>query len=198
VSTRTCPVCGAEYLASVATCADCGVALAGPDDGAAADLGALEHDGVAYLLDDWGPHEREELSAVLRGERVPFLWEGDELVVPETRADLVEELIDHLDHPDALEPEDDDGDGGATLLSSLFVVADVLTGDPDNPPAVAELLQAAAEVEERTPPFGLDPALWSTIGQRAAALVGALGAGADEAAVVEAARALREAVRPLV
>ncbi|HUF32864.1 MAG TPA: hypothetical protein VMN58_06610 [Acidimicrobiales bacterium] len=210
MSTRVCPQCDAEYLATVSTCVDCRVALddlgadRGPEDATTSAGGdgpatdAELDDGVGYLLDDWSDGQRADLSAALRQERVSFVWEDDELVVPERHADWVEELIDEMDHPDALDAEEDDDDGGAALLSTLYVASDVLMRDPDNPPAVTELLEAADILDDVGPPFGVDGPTWLAIHERADALAELLGSGAEPELVTEAATNLRAAVRPLV
>jgi hypothetical protein len=199
MGTATCPACAAEYVAKVTTCADCGVALAGdaafgPDD-----------DVVAYDLADWVPLLRAELSTALGAQGVGHQWEGTELVVPEASADLVEHLVDELDHPDALEVDDDaDDDGGAEVLSTLYVASDLLVGDPHRAAAAAELQAAAAAAVDMPAPYGLDGATWEEVRRRATALAGLLGdtvlpgGDVDEDAVVAAARSLREAVHHLV
>lgn len=210
MSTRVCPQCDAEYLSTVSTCVDCHVALddVGPDRGpdagttSAGDVAPASDaeldDGVGYLLDDWPERQRADLTATLRQERVPFVWDGDELVVPERHADAVEELIDEMDHPDALDAEEDDDDGGAALLSTLYVASDVLVRDPDNPPAVTELLEAADILDDVGPPFGVEGPTWAAIHERADALAELLGSGAEPDLVIEAATNLRASVRPLV
>ena len=74
----TCPRCGAQYLATATTCADCGARLRGAGD---------EGDEVAYDLADWAAEQREDLVASLAAEGVAARLEDTELVVPEA-ADL--------------------------------------------------------------------------------------------------------------
>ena len=191
VSTRTCPRCGAEYLATVDRCADCGASL----------RDASDEDGeeVAYELDDWTPTQREDLGRQLDAEGVPWRLEGDELVVAEVDADLVEELIDAIDNPDALAVEDDEVDeGAAELLSTLYVASDVLQGDPRDSVAVVELLEAA-EVAATSPlPYGLDGDVWAEVLRSCEALADLLGEDSDDEHVMVAAGRLRDVVRPLV
>ena len=120
----TCSGCGAQYVSGPLACADCGIPLvAGP---------ALEpsDDEVGYDLADWGDEERHQLASALVAETIASRWEALELVVRDADADRVEELIDEIDNPDALDPEEDDADGGAEVLSALYVAADVLQHDP--------------------------------------------------------------------
>ena len=187
-----CPACDVAYVATTTTCAECGAPLvAGP---------VLEpsDDDVGYDLADWDDAERGQLATSLAAEAIPSCWEGAELVVRETDADRVEELIDEVDHPDALDEDDGDDDGGGEILSALYVAADVLQHDPRSTVAVIELLEASERASELGPPYGLDGDLWREVQRRADTVADLLGAEAEENEVMVAAKALREAVRPLV
>ena len=186
----TCPRCGAQYLATATTCADCGARLRAEGD---------EGEEVAYDLADWSAGQREELVASLAAEGVVARLEDTELVVAEADADLAEELIEEVDAPDALAAEDDDGDDGAArVLSSLYVTSDVLVHDPDSSAAVVELLESVEAAGSLPLPYGFDGEQWSALLRTADELADLLGEDADEEAVATAARRLREAVRPLV
>ena len=191
-SVAVCPSCGAHYLASVPTCADCGVALAG---GVAGELG---DDAVSYDLVDWTPEQKSELAAGLETAGVAHHWDGSELVVAEADADGVEVLIEEIDHPDALDVDESDDDGGAEVLSALYVASDVLLNDPYRSAAAADLREATSAAAELPAPYGLDGATWDAVRSRARALVEVLAGNASEEEVVGAARSLREAVLPLV
>ncbi len=172
-----------------------------PAERAASDGGPeeLEADDVVYELDDWDEVQRATLEEVLAGEGVGYRWHSTQLVVGEPDADLVEEIIDGLDHPDALEVEEDDGDdGGAEILSSLYVAADVLSGAPRSGQAAEELLAAVQATAAREVPYGIDPTTWSELGRLADDVASCLRQGADDEVVVAAARRLRQAVHPLV
>ena len=124
-------------------------------------------DEVAYDLDDWDESDRESLSAALRAERIAFAWHGDEVAVPERFADVAEELIDAIDHPDAIDEDDEDDDGGAEVLGALYVASDVLTGDPGASGAVIELLELAPGLAGRVGPLrGGRPHLVGGAGRR--------------------------------
>jgi len=153
---------------------------------------------VGYYLDDWLPDQQGELTARLAEEGIPNRWDGSELVVAEQHADRVEEIIDEIDHPDALPVDDDEGDGGGELLGALFVAADVLHRDPSDPVAVRDLLDIAERAEAAPPPYGIDVAEWDGIRRMAGEVADLLGEQADEEQVVAAARALRDALRDMV
>jgi hypothetical protein len=185
-----CPRCGAHYLATATTCADCGARLRAAGD---------EGEEVAYDLGDWTAEDRAALVEALAAEGVAARVEEGELVVPEGAADLAEELIEEVDAPDALAPEDDDGDdAGADVLSSLYVTSDVLVHDPDNSAAVVELLESVEAAGSMTLPYGLDGDQWADLLRAADELADLLGAAGEAPEVTAAARRLRDAVRPLV
>ncbi len=195
--TAACPRCGAEYLARVTSCADCGIPLRheGEAEGPG-DPGDVEQ--VAYTLEDWTPDQRATLARTLREEGVAARWEAEEVVVAEADADLVEELIEEIDVPDALDAEEDGSDEAARTLSALYVTSDVLSHDPGSSAAVVELLQVAEGLADLGLPYGLDGEQWGTVVRLVDQLADVLGAEADEAEVILAARDLRDAVRPLV
>jgi hypothetical protein len=155
-------------------------------------------DEVAYDLDDLSLEDRDALTAALQAERAPHEWRDGELVVPERWADVAEELIDAVDHPDALDVDDEDDDGGAELLSALYVASDVLSGDPGATGAVIELLELAPALAGRPAPYGVDGRTWAAIGEGAAALAVLLEADADDDEVRATAGALRGRLRDLV
>lgn len=177
-------------------------------------------DEVVYELHDWDEVRRDTLEELLAGEGVAYRWEpvldrgsrtvpgqpdppspslrSGLLVVTEADAELVEELIDELDHPDALAVDDDCDDGGAGVLSALYVAADVLCGTPRSAQAAGELLEAARATREAPVPYGLDPGLWSELARLTEDLARGLREGAEEDEVVELANRLRRAVHPLV
>lgn len=191
-SVVSCPACGAEYLASVRTCADCGVALGGGEAGEVGD------DLLSYDLVDWTPAQRSVLAAGLESEGVAHRWDDGELLVGEAAGDLVEVLLDQIDHPDALDVDDNDDDGGAEVLSALYVAGDLLLGDPHRAAAAADLREATSAASRMAAPYGLDDATWAEVRRRAEALVAVLDGDAGDDERTAAARALRQVVLPLV
>jgi hypothetical protein len=166
---------------------------------ASVDADEPEDDEVGYELDDWMPEQQAELVSMLAAEDIPHRWEGTEIVVPEPFADRTEELIDDIDHPDAIPAEpDDDDDAGGELLGTLFVAADLLARDATEPAGVRDLIDAAEVVDTAPVPYGLDVAVWDGIRRMTGELADLLGADADEDAVVAAARSLRDALREMV
>ena len=188
----TCPACGSQYVASATVCTDCGAPL---------DVSPFlepTDDEVGYDLSDWGDDERLQLAAALTRDAIPSRWDTAEVVVREVDADRVEVRIEEIDNAEELAAEDDNDDGGGEILSSLYVASDVLQSDPTASAAIVELIDACELASELGPPYGLERELWQEVQRRAAAIADLLGEGAEEEAVAGAAKALRDAVRPLV
>lgn len=162
-------------------------------------MGEDEEPEVGYELDDWLPEQQADLVARLATEGIPNRWEGTEIVVPEAWADRVEEVIDDIDHPDAIAAEDDDADdAGGELLGVLFVAADVLQHDPTDRAAVADMIEAAERADVDGVPYGLDLAVWDGVRRMSGEVADLLAEHADEERVAAAARALRDALREMV
>lgn len=109
MTTRRCPRCGSEYLATVGRCADCGVDLVdagssgAPDarDAVDPDVGVLEGrvsldratGRVSYALDDWAGEVRVMIGQLLASAGIPFLWEAGTLVTTSDFRVQADELI---------------------------------------------------------------------------------------------------------
>jgi hypothetical protein len=188
----TCAVCGAQYLnTALVACAECHSPFG-------ADVLAEGGDEVGYDVADWDARQRADMAGALVRDGIAHRWEDGELVVAEVDAARVEELVDLVDHPDALaELEDDDGGLAADVLSAFYVSSDVLQHDPSVTAAVVELLEAVERAPE-APPYGIDAEVWEEVLTRATAVADLLADDAESDEVAAAARALRELVRPLV
>ncbi len=195
-----CPYCGAEYLLAEARCWDCRLAVtAEVEPTLAVDDPS---DEVGYELDDWPASARSTLTASLGERGVPARWEpGLTLVVRESDADLVDDLLDQLDEqdwPDDHGPADEEGEGAQEAMGDLFVAADRLMHEPSDEGIGAELVEVAGRVAASPPPFGIEAAAWAQIQELAAVVVGHLDAGTAEDAVVTDARTLRDLLRRYV
>jgi hypothetical protein len=189
----TCASCGSQYLASAEVCADCGAPLR------VSPVLEPSDTEVGYELSDWGDVERLRLAATLTAEAIPSRWEDGELVVRELDADHVEDLIEEIDDEEALAVEEDaTDDGGAEILSSLYVASDVLQSDPKASAAIVELIDAHELASELGPPYGLEKETWQEVQRLASTVADLLGEGAEDDDVAAAAKALRDTVRPLV
>jgi hypothetical protein len=218
VTTKVCPACGAEYIPTATACADCKVALvlqapeddapgdgfgAGDPDGAEAldDLeGSDDGEALAYDLADWSDDQRLALTDQLTAEGIPWGWDGDELLVELLDEARVEELVEGIDFPDALDAdESDDGDDAAPeVMSTLYVAADRLRANPDHRESVMAVLDAAEAAHDLAVPFGIEPPTWRAILEQVDALADALGEADDPDEARDAAHNLRASLRPYV
>jgi hypothetical protein len=196
VSVSFCPACGAEYVAGVVECVDCLVELV---PGRAEVLAeGSEEDEVVFELSDWEPELRAELGRVLGKERLAYRWEGDgDLVVRDEDGDRVDQLLDAVEFPDALEADDGEGDdeAGHAAMSELFLAADRLMGDPGDAKAATDLVGASEVVHALHAPFGFGPEAWMQIRELAASVCDDLATDADDDVIVGDARTLREVLR---
>lgn len=188
----SCPGCATEYEAGVVVCPECG-SLVDTDD------------ALVYEMDGWEAGERDALDKLLTGEGIAHKWEGDDLLVPEDAEDRVDDLMDRVEFPDALEAigdeEEDDVDDEAVyaVMSDLFVAADRLAdGGTIDVELAGAFVAASATASDTPPPYGVDPATWKDIQQRGQGIVAAIEAEADDEAVVKDATLLREMLRRYV
>ncbi len=192
MTTSFCPSCGAEYEARVATCSECGVAI--DDDGE-------DEPVLVYEMEGWEPEERSALDRLLDAEGVPHRWEGDELVVPEGSEAQVDDLMDEVEYPDALEPAEggEDDEAVYAVISDLFVAADRVTAEQFVDVELAgDLAVASAAAVSTPPPFGIEPAAWAQVQEMSEAIVAEIEAGADDEVIVRDAATLRDLLRRFV
>jgi hypothetical protein len=161
---------------------------------------------LAYELDEWSEDDRAELTRRLDAGSVPHRWEDDTtLVVAGGDEELVETFLDEIEAPDALAVDEPDEDTDAAdeasfeVLSSLYLAADRLKGDPLDPDGISDLSAAIEDADPDAPPYGIQPSLWRTAVDQANTIADALSdddVRTDE--VVEHATALRTLLRPFV
>jgi hypothetical protein len=99
---KVCPECGAEYVLSVARCADDGTELVVSDaDEIAAGDGDIskepEGEQIAYEFEEWDNQSRVLLDQLLGGESIIHVWEGATLVVRAEDEERVDELVEQVE-----------------------------------------------------------------------------------------------------
>jgi hypothetical protein len=156
-------------------------------------------DEIAYDLAEWEDDRLDLLFDRLEAEGIGYLWDGEELFVRETDEEDADRVLEEVSNPEALLATED-GDGGGALLGELFVVADILRHDPDDPDASVRLLELDRTAEGAEPPYGLAEPEWETLREKvkAAADLLLVEGSIDGDAVVDAANELRTAIRPYV
>jgi len=160
---------------------------------------------TVYELADWPEDELEALEATLAEEGVVHAWTDEvDLLVHDEDEEFVDEIFERLGLHG---PESSDELTGAALtdlLTALFVASDRLARAPGDAPAVLDAHRSARAVATLQPPYGIDPVAWGAIVDAANAIVELVerAAGPDGAAdddeVADAARRLREQLRPLL
>jgi hypothetical protein len=158
-----------------------------------------DRDQVAYDLSDWDDDGVTLLVERLREAEIDFAWDGDELFVYGDDEEAVDELFDAVVHPDQLDAEPDEGPAGAETLGEIFVAADRLQHDAEDPDGIIGLLEVSKVVRETDPPYGVARKEWEHLSERVSSLSELLQAEeVDDEAVMTEARDLRTAVRPYV
>jgi len=163
-------------------------------------------DELVYELDEWPADDRTSLSSKLDEAGVPHRWEDSStLVVAPGDEELVEAVLDELEFPHALavDPNDVvDEVSEATsfeVLSSLFLAADRLKGNPVDGDGIADLADALEKADPDAPPFGIVPGLWRDAVERANRIADALADDDDRSddVAIESA-GLQALLRPYV
>ncbi|MGH9156925.1 MAG: hypothetical protein ACRD1K_14045 [Acidimicrobiales bacterium] len=157
---------------------------------------------LVYDMEGWEPEERVALGFLLDGAGIVHSWSGDELMVAESAEEQVDELMDRIEFPDALDAadeDDDDDEASYAVMSDLYVAADRLAGvDRFDVASAAELTAAAAAAMEVPPPYGVAPAQWQKVQELAENVVAAIDQEADDDIVRRDVAALRGLLHPMV
>jgi len=161
----------------------------------------LDSDGeqLAYEMSGWGADEQTAFSELLGRLAVAheFDSQGD-LVVMAVDEDTVESAIDAFQGAVDDRPELEGLDANS-LLTDLFVACDRLRRDARDNSGVENLVGLAPVLGNHRPPFGIDPVLWNSLGERAADLAGMLAdGGAEHDDMCSRAAELAEILRQIV
>ena len=89
-----CALCGSEYLAGVAECADCLVPLVDNPPLAVGEIGDEEGEQIAYEYDDLDHEGRFAIDRVLAGAGIVHGWDGTTLVIAPYDEEEVDRLLD--------------------------------------------------------------------------------------------------------
>lgn len=161
-----------------------------------------EADKLLYELAEWSEDEVALLVDELAATDIPYDFdvEGNLVVLADDEA-RVEELLDRVEFPDALDAQDDEEPGPEPndVLSDLFVAADRLTHNARDHEGVLGFVAAADLLAELRLPFGFEPTVWRRIVEGGAELKAVLEADqTDDEDVEERAGAYRSLLREFV
>jgi len=126
-------------------------------------------DEVVFELADWTDDDRAALRDKLQAKGIAHEWEDGDLVVADADADAADDAIEAVEYPDELAvdaegAEADDGGVGYELMSALFVAADRLQHDPEDPRVGGAFDEAAdAVAAAATPPYGVAAEEWKQV-----------------------------------
>ena len=174
-----------------------------------------DDDEVDFDLSDWTTDERGLLDGRLTEALIPHRWEGggapflahhasttqeqwqihDTLVVREEHADAVEEILDEVEYPDALDAVLDDGaedEASYQIMSDLYVAADRLKNNPTDADAAADLGAAQVAAATSSIPYGVEIRVWEQVQDLARSIAEAADVGADDDVVAADAARLRD------
>jgi hypothetical protein len=166
-----------------------------------------DDDELVYELDEWPTTDREALTAKLDQAGVVHRWEDEAtLVVAPGDEAVVEALLDGVEYPDAIPVAEVDDEASAAaeatsfeVLSSLFLAADRLKGNPLDADGIADLSDALEDADPDVPPFGIVPGLWRDAVERGNRLADTLADNDDRSPeVAEQAAELQALLRPYV
>jgi hypothetical protein len=143
------------------------------DDDLPDDSGNEDDEEIVFELPDWSDQDRATLAQRLAAANIAHDWEAGDLVVAEIDADRAEDVIEAVEYPDELPAEGGDAEpapdeGTYEVMSGLFVAADRLQHDPEDPVIGGEFDVAAEAAGACGPPFGVDAQFWQQVQELAA------------------------------
>jgi hypothetical protein len=136
--------------------------------------GEDDGDEVVFELTDWDDDARARLGEQLTTAGITHAWEDGDLVVDDDDADAAEDAIEAIEYPDQLPADADEeappaeNEGSYEIMSALFVAADRLQHDPEDPVIGGEFDVAAETAGEAGPPYGIDAQVWQQVTELAA------------------------------
>jgi hypothetical protein len=140
-----------------------------------------EAEKLLYELTEWTESEIAQLADSLAEADLAYEFDVDgNLVVLASDEAAVEQLLDTIEFPDALEADDSEEGPGPSgpeanaVLSDLFVASDRLRHHARDHEGVLGMVEAATQVEHVSLPYGFEPKVWEGIVERARSLRSAL------------------------
>jgi hypothetical protein len=157
-----------------------------------------EEDEMVYELEEWRPEERAQISLLLENGKVPYHWEGTDLVVGAAHDEAVDGILAEVTRSATSEQSDADDETRYLLLSDLFGAADRLTGDPDNEQKQEDVVVLATMIQSWATPFAVSDDEWWKIRLKASDLAESIDRKASRATVEDSATNLRDLLRKFV
>ncbi|MDQ1428437.1 MAG: hypothetical protein QOK39_1913 [Acidimicrobiaceae bacterium] len=181
---------------------------AGDAEGADGERAAATADGVeeasgaedemVYELEEWRPEERAQISILLEKGKIPYHWEGSDLVVGAAHDEAVDGVLAEVTRSGTSEQSDADDETRYLLLSDLFGAADRLSGDPDDEQKQEDVVVLATMIQSWATPFAVSDDEWWKIRLKASDLAESIDRQASRATVEDGATNLRDLLRKFV
>ena len=154
---------------------------------------------VDYDLSHWTEPVLVEAERRLEEAGIEHGWEaGAVLIAFDGDVDEINALLEDLENPEALPPEEDDGGLDGQILGDLFLAADRLQRDPSDGSAVQRLVVTLQRAEGGGVPYGVDPSTWMRARALGETIRSRLASGDLAISVQDLARELRTLLHPLV
>ena len=173
----------------------------GERDSATADgveVASGAEDEMVYELEEWRPEERAQISILLDKGKIPYHWEGSDLVVGAAHDEAVDGILAEVTRSGTSEQSDADDETRYLLLSDLFGAADRLSGDPDNEQKQEDVVVLATMIQSWATPFAVSDDEWWKIRLKASDLAESIERQASRATVEDSATNLRDLLRKFV
>lgn len=162
------------------------------------ELASGAEDEMVYELDDWRPEERAQISLLLERGKIPYKWEGSDLVVTAAHDEAVEGILGDVDRSGSESSGDEDDESRYLQISNLFGAADRLVGDPEDEDKQNDLIELADMIQPWATPFAVNDDEWWKIRLRAHDLAESINLGASRMVIVDGATNLRDLLRQFV
>ncbi len=156
----------------------------------------LEGEKTVYEIPDWLPEQRAQLGVLLDGARIPYAWDGPELVVPADRESEVEELFNQVEGVDPDEEEIGD-EQRYQAVAELFAACRRLASEPADEQR-QEIVLEWIHQSAGPPLLGMDDVDWFRISSHARTLEAAIEAGEDIDLISREADTLHDMLRAVV
>lgn len=142
-------------------------------------------EGVAsteYDLADWAESDRQSITQALTGQKIPYRWEDDLLLVSTAHEEAAESLMDLIEAGEFAQlPHDvaSEDELPFETLATFFLAAERLQRNTLDADGLEQLLDALEVAEPERRPYGVELVLWQETCELADALASAL-VDADE------------------
>lgn len=171
-------------------------ALGGAVGGTPVSPAVVEGEKTVYELPEWMPEQRAQLGVFLDDAGIAHEWEGDELIVPASREDEVEDLFGRVGGVDS-EESDEEYEARYQAVAELFAACGRLASEPSDDQRRQAVLGWISQ-SAGAPLFGMDELDWFRITTHFRTLEAAIEDGTDGDLIGREADTLHDLLRAVV